>query len=223
MGLLATGFVLGLAFCAAPGAVTAEAVRRGAARGWPAALALGAGSVLGDALWAGAGLAGAASVARGGLAQALGAAGVGLLLYLAWQAARDARRPGLRAAEGAGGGPGSPRSTGGLGGFLAPGLRRARAGGDVAVGAALSLTNPLAVAYWLAAGGAVAARAPADSSVAVVFAGAMTAAVVWCVVLAAAVAWTRRWMSGRVLRVLSALSALLLLVAVVRLALGLLG
>ncbi len=199
VGPLATGFVLGLAFCAAPGAVTAEAIRRGAARGWPAALALGAGSLLGDALWAAAGLAGAASLARGGLARALGAAGVGLLLYLAWQALQEARR--------------QPRSP-----------SRVRAGADVLAGAALSLTNPLAVGFWLTAGGAVAAQAPGGSAALPwVFAGVMAAAGVWCVALSAAVSWARRWMTGPALRVLSVLSALLLLGAGVRLALGLLG
>lgn len=199
MNLVATGCLLGLAFCAAPGAVTAEAVRRGAARGWTAALALGVGSLLGDALWAAAGLAGAASLARTGQGRTLGAAGVVLVLWLAWRALRDARSP-------------TPRPS------------RVRPGADLVAGAALSLTNPLAMGFWLTAGAAVAARAPAGEPVfAPVFAGVMAAAIAWCAVLSAAVGWARRWMTGPVLRVLSAVCGLLLLGAGVRLAFGLLG
>ena len=50
--LFFAAFGLGLAFCAPPGAVTAEAVRRGLSRGFRAALLLELGSLVGDAFWA---------------------------------------------------------------------------------------------------------------------------------------------------------------------------
>jgi chemosensory pili system protein ChpE len=47
-----TAFALGLAFCAPPGAVTAETLRRGIHRGFAGALFLELGSLVGDATWA---------------------------------------------------------------------------------------------------------------------------------------------------------------------------
>jgi chemosensory pili system protein ChpE len=49
MSLLIAAFLLGLVFNAAPGAVFAETVRRGATGGFRAALALQVGSLVGDA------------------------------------------------------------------------------------------------------------------------------------------------------------------------------
>lgn len=50
--LILSAILLGLAFCAPPGAVTAEAIRRGVARGFGAALGIELGSLIGDAVWA---------------------------------------------------------------------------------------------------------------------------------------------------------------------------
>lgn len=65
MSVLISAFVLGLVFNAAPGAVFAETVRRGATGGFRPALAVQIGSLVGDATWA-----------------LLGLLGVGLLLQL---------------------------------------------------------------------------------------------------------------------------------------------
>jgi chemosensory pili system protein ChpE len=50
--LFLASFALGLAFCAPPGAITAEALRRGLARGFRPALLVELGSLIGDATWA---------------------------------------------------------------------------------------------------------------------------------------------------------------------------
>ena len=91
-------------FLRAPGAVTAEALRRGLAGGFRPALLLELGSLVGDASWAAIALAGAAVLVQHRPMQfLLGAAGVYFLLRLAWGALRaawrgrqPATRPGLR-------------------------------------------------------------------------------------------------------------------------------
>src|SRR2546423_3713334 len=62
--LFLSAFGLGLAFCAPPGAVTAEALRRGLARGFRPALLMQLGSLIGDAPWAALALTGAAWLAQ---------------------------------------------------------------------------------------------------------------------------------------------------------------
>ncbi len=59
--LFVSAFGLGLAFCAPPGAVTAEALRRGLERGFWSVLLLELGSLVGDATWAALALFGAAA------------------------------------------------------------------------------------------------------------------------------------------------------------------
>jgi chemosensory pili system protein ChpE len=59
--------------------------------------------------------------------------------------------------------------------------------GDFAAGAALSLTNPQAVAYWIALGGAIETmigRVPAANDLTVFFAGFMLACVAYCFAIA---------------------------------------
>jgi len=74
--LFLSAFGLGIAFCAPPGAITAEALRRGLARGFRPALLLELGSLIGDAAWAALALAGAAIVVQNRAIQiVLGAAG----------------------------------------------------------------------------------------------------------------------------------------------------
>src|SRR5512134_3837873 len=52
MTLFVSSFFLAIAFCAPPGVVTAETVRRGAARGFFPALFVQLGSLVGDTTWA---------------------------------------------------------------------------------------------------------------------------------------------------------------------------
>jgi len=88
--LFVTAFVMGLAFCGPPGAVFAEAFRRGAARGFGAALAVEFGSLIGDAVWAVIGLSGAGLLLHVPAVQGVfGIAGSGLLGWLGLSALRD--------------------------------------------------------------------------------------------------------------------------------------
>ncbi len=184
VGLFAAAFGMGLAFCGPPGPVFVEAFRRGAARGYSAALSVEFGSLIGDAVWAVIGLTSAAlllqiDAVRGTLA----AAGVVLLGWLGLRALKDAWR-----------GPTAERAT-------------IPERGDFAAGAALSLTNPQAVAYWIALGGAIEAmtgRVPAANDLTVFFAGFMLACVAYCFAIAALISGARRLLTDTLHRAVSA-------------------
>ena len=92
MSLFISSFVLAIAFCAPPGVVTAETVRRGAARGFVPALFVQFGSLVGDTTWAVIALTGLAFVFQNNIAKlVLSLLGILLMLKLAWDAIRDAR------------------------------------------------------------------------------------------------------------------------------------
>lgn len=169
--LYTTALVLGIAFCAPPGAVNAETLRRGLARGFAAAVRTQLGSLLGDTVWAVMALLGAAFLVQSTTARlVLGLAGTLLLLRLAWSALRDGWRGAVPAATASG-------------------------GGDFATGAMLSLANPWAVAFWLGVGGAIVAGGIADPGpghFAVFLGGFLTGALLWCLAISALAGWGRR-------------------------------
>src|SRR5687768_9238604 len=75
-----------IAYCAAPGAVNAETVRRGLRGGFGSALLVQLGAVTGRVLWAGLALAGTGAIARDdGLHASLALIGGLVLLRTAWQ------------------------------------------------------------------------------------------------------------------------------------------
>jgi chemosensory pili system protein ChpE len=172
---------LGLVFCATPGVVGAEAVRRGLARGFRAALALQLGSVIGDTVWAVSALAGGAALLHSAAARrGMGAVGGGLLLYLAASAFRDA----LARTPNAGAAPEAAAAS--------------RSRGDFGVGAALSLGNPFAIAFWFGVGtSVVSARfaAPGLVPFAVFLAGVTAGGLAWSFLFAGIVAAGRRYLT----------------------------
>ncbi|MEP6896740.1 MAG: LysE family transporter, partial [Chloroflexota bacterium] len=92
MPLFASSFILAIAFCAPPGVITAETVRRGAARGFIPALFVQFGSLVGDTTWAIIALTGLAFLVQNNIAKIiLSVIGILLMLKLAWDAIRDAR------------------------------------------------------------------------------------------------------------------------------------
>lgn len=171
--LFVAAFGLGMAICAPPGVITAEALRRGLARGFRPALLVELGSLIGDATWAALALAGAAFLAQSGPARlALGLVGVFFLFRLAWGALRDARSG------------------------VAPQGETITYGGDFTTGAFLSLSNPLALGFWLGVGGAIGAAgiaAPRQAHFAVFFAGFMLACLIWCFFVAGLAAGRQRF------------------------------
>jgi chemosensory pili system protein ChpE len=196
-------FGLGLAFCAPPGVITTEAMRRGLSGGFWRALFLELGSLVGDATWAIVALTGAVFLVQNDSVRiGLSVAGVLFLAHLAWAAAHDAYAGGLPKLS-----PAAPR-------------------GDFAAGAALSLSNPMNIAFWLGVGGGVLsadASPPQPIDVAIFFGGFMLAAVAWCFFISGLIAWGRRFLTPGCFRAVNLLCALALTYFALDLARGTLG
>jgi chemosensory pili system protein ChpE len=175
MTLFLSSFILGIAFCAPPGIVTAETVRRGLARGFWPALLVQLGSLIGDTTWATIALTGAAFLIQNWLARLiLTTLGIGLLLRLAWVALKNARRA-------------TPLSE-------IPVSEH----GDLATGALLSLSNPFAIAFWAGVGASVFAGIPGGprwSDFAIFFSAFLSGAFLWCFFIAGLVAWGRKFVT----------------------------
>ncbi len=174
--LLVTGFVLGWSVAWPPGPINAEIARRCAAGDFRAGIAVLVGASSADALWAvavalGVGFLFAAPLAR----TAMGIVSIALLLALAFLFLRGAwrafaHRPAPEAKPG----------------DQAP-LASAR--GGFGLGAAMALTSPWNVAFWLAAMGrpelAGVDAAHILAMAAAVIAGALTWGVLWASATAA--------------------------------------
>ena len=181
MTLFISSFLLAIAFCAPPGVITAETVRRGAARGFFPALFVQFGSLVGDTTWAVIALTGLAFIVQNNSARIfLSLVGIVLMLKLAWDALQDARHGReLNAAPTA-----SNR-------------------GDFANGAFLSLGNPMNIVFWTGLGTTVFASIsgqPQPADFAIFFAGFLSGAVLWCFIIAGLVAWGRRFVTPNFFR-----------------------
>ena len=176
MSLFISSFFLAIAFCAPPGVITAETVRRGTARGFVPALFVQFGSLVGDTTWAIIALTGLAFVVQNEAAKTvLSLIGVALMLKLAWNAISDARHgKGLDGAASS-----TPR-------------------GDFTNGAFLSLGNPMNIVFWTGLGTTVFASIsgkPQPADFAIFFAGFLAGAILWCFIMAGLVAWGRRFVT----------------------------
>jgi chemosensory pili system protein ChpE len=173
MPLFFSSFILAIAFCAPPGVITAETVRRGAARGFFPALFVQFGSLVGDTTWAIIALTGLAFIVQNNVAKIiLSLVGILLMLRLSWNAIRDARE-------------GKELET-----DSAHSHR-----GDFTNGAFLSLGNPMNIVFWTGLGTTVFASIsgkPQPADFAIFFGGFLSGAVLWCFIMAGIVAWGRR-------------------------------
>ena len=190
--LIGLGIVMGFAFAAPPGIVAAETFRRGIARGFPAALSVQLGSLIGDAVYCGLALAGVAALAQNSGAQrALGVISVLFLIYLAIAGIRaELAAPAHSAVHAA-----APANT--RGAFV--------------TGMLLSLTNPWAIGYWLSLGGALASYGALESANAMTlfFAGFFGVCVAYAFIVALVVGWTRRALPPQFARAISIASSAL--------------
>ena len=189
--LFFSSFALGIAFCAPPGIITAETIRRGAARGFVPALFVQLGSLVGDTTWATIALTGMALLVQNDIAKiALSALGIILLLKLAWEAFKDAHH----------------------GRELNPSITTSNRG-NFASGAMLSLSNPFNIVFWAGLGTSVFAAIPGGPEPIhffTFFSGFLGSALLWCFVMAGLVAWGRQWMTGNFFRWLNAACSLIL-------------
>lgn len=177
MSLFISSFILAIAFCAPPGVITAETVRRGAARGFIPALIVQFGSLVGDTTWAIIALTGLAFLVQNNVARViLSLIGILLMLKLAWAAIRDARS----------------------GKALDTVSASTSARGDFANGAVLSLGNPMNIVFWTGLGTTVFASIsgePAPIHFAIFFAGFLLGAITWCFIMAGLVAFGRKFLT----------------------------
>jgi len=179
--LLVSSFILAIAFCAPPGIITAETVRRGSVRGFIPALYVQLGSLVGDTTWAVIALTGLAFLIQNDFAKTiLSLIGILLMLKLAWDAFKDARSD-----------RGLDSST------------SISAHGDFVSGAFLSLGNPMGIVFWTGLGTTVFASItgkPQPIHFAVFFAGFLAGAILWCFFMAGLVAWGKQWMTQNFFR-----------------------
>jgi chemosensory pili system protein ChpE len=175
MSLFFSSFVLAIAFCAPPGVVTAETLRRGFARGFWPALLVQIGSLIGDSAWAILAIAGAAALVQNWIVRAiLSLLGIGFLIHLAFKAIKDSRTE------------------------MMPGQTSVSERGDLATGAILSLSNPLAIAFWLGIGTSIFSAVPGTpqpAHYAIFFSAFYLALILWCLFMAGLVAWGRRFIT----------------------------
>jgi threonine/homoserine/homoserine lactone efflux protein len=190
MTIFLTGFGLGIAFVASPGAVTAQVIRRGLERGFRAAFSLQLGALIGMGLWAVVAFVGAAILAQNEVVQIiLGLIAGLLLLYLATDALRAAYRGGMGEAD------------------------LSDKQGDFMLGVALSLANPLPIAFWLGIGGNMMSSVSSAADVeqfGVFFVGFMLSATLWSLGLSSLLAWGRRFVRPTLFRVINAVGGLIL-------------
>ena len=130
------GLLLGWSIAWPPGPINAEMIRRGLARGFWSAWAVGLGACSGDFLWAlGVALAAGQISRNPTLEKTLGVVSIALLLFLAWTFLRGAWS-GWNAHR-----AGQP---------LPEPKRLQGAGGGWLVGFSLAMTSPWNIAFWLA-------------------------------------------------------------------------
>jgi chemosensory pili system protein ChpE len=204
MSLFISSFILAIAFCAPPGVITAETVRRGASRGFTPALLVQLGSLVGDTTWAVIALTGLAFVVQNNTARIiLSLVGVVLMLKLAWDAFKDARR-GIHIEAN------SPSTS---------------TRGDFATGALLSLGNPMNIVFWTGLGTtafASIAGTPAPVHFAIFFAGFLSGATVFCFFMATLVGFGRRFLTDTFFRGVSLICGVALVYFAIQLSLAIL-
>jgi L-lysine exporter family protein LysE/ArgO len=182
-GIIAT-FVaalgLSLMYSLVPGPVTIEALRRGATYGVPALVSLRMGSLIGSLAWAVAALAGASLVLQTPQSRALlSAAGIALLLLLAWRGFRSE-----------GGGASEP-------------CQRRSGTGNALTGLMMALANPVGAAFWLGAGGSLlhgSSTAERTAQAIAFLLGFVIINVLFTLVYAVMVAWGRGMVGPRLMR-----------------------
>ncbi len=187
--LTAAGFAV--AYCAAPGAVNTEALRRGLARGFHPMLRVELGSLIGDLFWAALALSGVALVVQHRPVRiTLGIVGACFLLRLAWNALHEAWRQ--RTADNA--------------------LTAREGRGDFTTGIVFSLANPVGIAFWSGVGSLTPTLDghSTPASLALFFAGFVCGAVIWCLGISVVVGYGRRFVRPDFFRAINALCGLAL-------------
>ncbi len=188
--IFATAFALEVVYCAIPGAVTAEALRRGISRGYRPALLIQLGSLIGDLVWAVIALVGLAVLFESvPVRLGLGLIGCLFMLYLAVKALADAKKGGMPETD--------------------VGMER----GDFMTGVVLSTSNPFQLAFWLGIGATTIASIapnPTAEHYIVFMLGFIIAGVLWCPFFAYIVSVGRRFINERTFRIIQVICGIFL-------------
>lgn len=175
--LIGFGILMGLAFAAPPGIVTAETLRRGMMHGFPAALSVQLGSLIGDAAYCLLALAGVTVLVQHPFTQrVLGLMSIAFLLYLAvsgiYAELKSTAKPALDQ----------------------PVFRANSRGSALLSGMFLSLTNPWAIGFWLSLGSMLASYGAMKSNhtMALFFLSFFGACLAYAVLIALLIGATRR-------------------------------
>jgi chemosensory pili system protein ChpE len=200
-----TGAVMAISFCAPPGPVTMETIRRGLRGGFGPALQVQLGSIIGDMTWCALALLGLAPLVQVPWVRlVLSVAGVAVLVYLGGVGLRDA----LKARPVA---------------VIADDKPAGERHGAFRSGVAISMANPTAVGYWLSVGGALVAAGVAGTTAeqtASFVSGFVLGTVAWAFLTAFVVRWGRVLMTPRIFRLVNLGCSAALLVFGVSLALA---
>lgn len=207
--IVLTGLWLGLVFNAAPGAVFTESLRRGVRGGFQPALAVQIGSLVGDAVWAILGLAGAAALlTQDSLRIPITLTGCAVLAVLGVQGVLLAlRSPGSEPD------PDEPS-------------RSTTTRGPLMAGVLMSLSNVWNIVYWSGAGGAIGGAFNDDvlaASMIVFFTAFMASSLAWCFICAGFIAGFKKMLNPLWTRIIEAASGAALIVMAAILALQALG
>lgn len=184
--IVLTGIALGFAYCAVPGAVNTECIRRGLTGGMRPALLVQIGAIVGDLFWAALGLMGAAFLQRfDAVTVVLGLVGAGFLFSLARNSFVAAFRPASDAEA-------------------APAMR----GRPLLIGVTFSLANPAGLAFWSGMGGGLLATLgdPTRLEVGLVLTAFLVGAIIWSLAISAIVSLGRRFATPRLFRWVDAIS-----------------
>jgi chemosensory pili system protein ChpE len=199
MPLAVSSFFLGIAFCAPPGIITAETIRRGLVRGFRPALFVQFGSLVGDTTWSLIALTGLAFLVQNNTARIiLSLIGIILLLKLAWDALHAARTN------------------------IEMHSASISERGDFATGALLSLSNPFNIVFWTGLGTTVFAgisNGPQAIHFMVFFAAFLGSALLWCFFMAGLVAWGKQWITPNFFRWVNIICGIILIYFAVQLGL----
>ena len=199
-GMIWLALAMAVAYCAPPGAVTAEAIRQAVRCDWRGTLGIELGSVVGDAVYGALAISGLSALLEVGWAhRVLGGAGVALLLYLAWQGFRQARL--------------SPAPAPVLRPEAADRPRRAF-WPAFGLGAAIALANPMGIPFWLSFGAAALVLhggvAAAPGGLWTFFAVFVAGCAAWGVAFTLVLARVRPYLSPRLMRAVSLAAAVAL-------------
>jgi threonine/homoserine/homoserine lactone efflux protein len=163
-------FFVGLAYCAAPGVINAEGIRRGLNHGFRSSLLFQMGALAGDVLWAIVTLSGVAMLRPSAETQLLIGIGGGLLMI--WMAFGILRKAWHTHAS----------------------LAQPARNDDLLIGTLLTLANPFAILFWLSIGSGLLAEASYSPlpTVAIVVSAFILANLLWSLLLASVATYGRQ-------------------------------